>query len=407
MFNEVLLWRLPLLPLPGLGGAAAGASDCTASADAVTSPAQPAVPADRLQRLASRWERIESALGRMERNGGVTAPTSQAGAARPAAGLLARSRQTLRPVLSVRCPVWFVCQGHEGSLFDVRWIRNQWEGFGHPAKSSSSTACGAGGGGGGGGSSGNSTSSSSSWLLATAADDRSARLWTLPDLTHLEQPQQLQSQHKSKGAAGQDCGMAAGGQPGHPPGAQLGTVLAPVRTLWGHSARVWCCAAVPTAAAVPGANLQPGVASVVQAPPLLLVTGSEDCTVRLWDASSGHCLSVLHGHRGRGIWRCALLPPAGERRAGSGQDTGFGAVLATAGADSAIRLWALSEWLPADVLRHAAVPGSASCMGAAAGDLSVATAALGAAAGAADAQLPTASTSAAATHGASVTMTIA
>ncbi len=56
-----------------------------------------------------------------------------------------------------------------------------------------------------------------------------------------------------------------------PPPEGLPMTLSPAQTLWGHGARVWD-------AVLAGA---------------LLVTGSEDCTARLWDWKQGRCLAVL------------------------------------------------------------------------------------------------------------------
>lgn len=54
---------------------------------------------------------------------------------------------------------------------------------------------------------------------------------------------------------------------------------------------------------------------------------------RVW--KNGECLAVLQGHRGRGVWRMALLP---------------GLKLATAGADGSIKIWPLAQHLPAHAL---------------------------------------------------------
>ena len=48
---------------------------------------------------------------------------------------------------------------------------------------------------------------------------------------------------------------------------------------------------------------------------------------RVW--RSGKCVAALQGHRGRGIWRCALLP---------------GGRAATAGADGSLKLWPLANF---------------------------------------------------------------
>ena len=54
--------------------------------------------------------------------------------------------------------------------------------------------------------------------------------------------------------------------------------------------------------------------------------------LRVWDQADGKQLCSLHGHKGRGVWRCLLHP---------NQD-----LLITAGADSSIKLWRLADWMP-------------------------------------------------------------
>ncbi|GIL97391.1 hypothetical protein Vretimale_2818, partial [Volvox reticuliferus] len=316
----------------------------------------------------------------------------------------------------------YVLRGHEGSVFSVAWLRVsgangtssadqrrsgdgmgcKWRSVkagdpglglrqdseraqGHLRQPTSGNGCG------------------DVWMLATTSDDRSARLWALPDLNvrSLRRP---------------DSAEAA------PYGGPI--ILSPCRTFWGHTARVWCCAAVCGGGAPPGyaAAAPAGIKSMQEAPAsapgsgpnpgpdtttdasitgsaagdptrsspsvvervsdvgsnagvdgcgvsmdtsLMLVTGSEDCTARLWHAATGRCLAVMQGHRGRGIWRCAVhgsgggitsgdygCGPADSRGASGGAGVGAserGYVLATAGADSAIRLWSLREWLPAHI----------------------------------------------------------
>ncbi|WP_346294132.1 NB-ARC domain-containing protein [Sphaerothrix gracilis] len=77
-----------------------------------------------------------------------------------------------------------------------------------------------------------------------------------------------------------------------------------LKTLRGHSSRIWTIAFSP--------NGQ------------LLASGSDDQTIRLWNAQDGTCLTVLQGHTG-GITSVRFSPN--------------GLMLASASEDSSIRLW--------------------------------------------------------------------
>ena len=105
--------------------------------------------------------------------------------------------------------------------------------------------------------------------LLSASDDRSARLWA------------------RRGSGVENDG--GGGWESE-------------RTVFGHGARVWDGAMLGEA----------------------LVTVSEDCTCRVWDAA-GRQLGALRGHRGKGIWRVCADEQAG--------------LLVTAGADSSVKVW--------------------------------------------------------------------
>eukprot|EP00898_Chlorokybus_atmophyticus_P002804 jgi/Chlat1/3524/Chrsp23S03796 len=74
----------------------------------------------------------------------------------------------------------------------------------------------------------------------------------------------------------------------------------PGPVLYGHTARIWDC-----------------------------YLAGEDCTCRVWD-HQGRLLTVLQGHRGRGIWRVAFDEAT--------------ASLVTAGADASIKTWSLAQW---------------------------------------------------------------
>eukprot|EP00884_Botryococcus_braunii_P011598 jgi/Botrbrau1/20439/Bobra.145_2s0004.1 len=85
--------------------------------------------------------------------------------------------------------------------------------------------------------------------------------------------------------------------------------LEPVWVSYGHNGRIW--------------DVQFGDG--------FLVTGSEDCSCKIWSLATGECLATLKGHKGRGIWRCALEGP----------------LLASAGNDACIRVWNISADVPA------------------------------------------------------------
>jgi hypothetical protein len=123
--------------------------------------------------------------------------------------------------------------------------------------------------------------------LCSVSDDRTARVWAVAPAVW------------SRAAAGT------------PPAA-----LTPDVSLFGHTGRVWDARfVVPTDGDDSGDEL--------------LATVSEDSTVRLWRLPDGSPRAALAGHRGRGIWRCALA----------------GGSLATGGADGGVKLWRLADWL--------------------------------------------------------------
>jgi U3 small nucleolar RNA-associated protein 13 len=60
----------------------------------------------------------------------------------------------------------------------------------------------------------------------------------------------------------------------------------------------------------------------------LMVTGSQDKTAKLWNASDGGLVGVLRGHR-RGIWSVQFSP--------------VDQCVLTASADTTLKLWAVSD----------------------------------------------------------------
>ncbi|GIL63612.1 hypothetical protein Vafri_17655, partial [Volvox africanus] len=452
MFNEILLWRLPLLPspVPGVRGCgkgkgsgkkcpglppALGASsgpcppntshddirdwyppagndrlEATSAAsiaqdsengDHVGSIASAAhgaplqntasewpyhAPRDsgRVTQLAARYAALETGIRRLELRcrGRCTAAAVAEQPRRCAEGcaeslLCSKGRGgAWSEPMRMQCPPLYVLRGHEGSVFSVAWLRTLGATGTCSADPSRRGHCSSGVGADVGPANAGYPDQDSGrgqgdrrqpksvsgfgnvWMLATTSDDRSARLWALPDLN-------LRSLRPSSSAQAAPYG-------GPIP-------LTPCRTFWGHTARVWCCAAVyggdalpalalgagaaaltsevnilqgpHTPASCPGANASPDSAAnttgsapgdpatsslprlvepitdgagsaggddcgVSINPSLILVTGSEDCTARLWHAATGRCLAVLQGHTGRGIWRCAV--PGGSDGGGGG-----------------------------------------------------------------------------------------
>ncbi|MDZ8226554.1 NB-ARC domain-containing protein [Nostoc sp. ChiVER01] len=81
-----------------------------------------------------------------------------------------------------------------------------------------------------------------------------------------------------------------------------------LNTLRGHSHRVWTIAFSPDGQ--------------------LLASGSDDLTIRLWNAQDGTCLKVLQGHTG-GVTSVCFSPD--------------GQLLASSGEDASIRLWSVAH----------------------------------------------------------------
>lgn len=79
-----------------------------------------------------------------------------------------------------------------------------------------------------------------------------------------------------------------------------------------------------------------------------------DCCRSFWKAApcctaphlSSCPASCLQGHRGRGIWRCALLEPCLQPPAADAATAAARCFIFTGGADSSIKCWRLADWLP-------------------------------------------------------------
>ncbi len=74
---------------------------------------------------------------------------------------------------------------------------------------------------------------------------------------------------------------------------------------------------------------------------LILATGSDDQTVRVWDSASGRSLATLEGHGG--VVRSVAFGATGGRL-----------ILATGGDDQTVRLWDPDAWDPASGIPHLA-----------------------------------------------------
>lgn len=259
MFNQVLLWRLPRLPLAPAScsrdqqaPAPAPASTPLGSRGGTSAPRGPAARAMALtlggtaaqcdvQQLAVLYDNLDARIRQLERRLGTGAPGGRGpraagGAWRPLWGARGQQQGAQQPgglhqvtegerrsepaaygdVQRVRCPVLCTLQGHEGAVFWAEWVK--WPGLravggGRPAQGGEQ-GLGRGAGGtwkvneeradgtatptataslatGGAHTSSSSTSSGSGsrpcgtggWMLATTSDDRSTRVWALPDLS--------------------------------------------------------------------------------------------------------------------------------------------------------------------------------------------------------------------------------
>jgi len=65
-----------------------------------------------------------------------------------------------------------------------------------------------------------------------------------------------------------------------------------------------------------------------------LASGSQDSTIRLWDAATGTERATLKGHGRRGVWSVAFSP--------------VGNLLASGSDDKAVKLWDVSTLMKTD-----------------------------------------------------------
>ncbi|TYZ63008.1 hypothetical protein PybrP1_000728 [[Pythium] brassicae (nom. inval.)] len=144
-------------------------------------------------------------------------------------------------------------------------------------------------------------------MLASVSDDRTVQLWStrgagcFPVQSAARRADGfLESTHATLAIMRAQLDVPAGAS------ADLSQRFRSVFRSWGHSARLWdvkFCA-------------------------YGLATTSEDAACKIWDFA-GNCLASLHGHAGRHVWRVAVHPSQ--------------AVVATGGADGAVKLWDLHD----------------------------------------------------------------
>jgi WD40 repeat protein len=207
----------------------------------------------------------------------------------------------------VVCPAKFRLLGHEGSIHRVVWGAvaaaaagksadqlTQAGGSGVCTCSICSSVCLCG-----------SSSSNALQLLGSCSDDRTCRLWRVPLQQH--QASAYPSSHDPAAtlaaAAAAHQGMGSDASTAQCCAAPV--VLKPFVILWGHTARVWDVALLQvqqqqqqqqqtlSQAAVAGCAGGRSSSSRSNSSWLLVATGSEDCSVRLWNGATGRVLAVL------------------------------------------------------------------------------------------------------------------
>jgi len=140
--------------------------------------------------------------------------------------------------------------------------------------------------------------SSNGALLASASDDGTAKVWSF-------------TEGAATASAAGEGGAAAGGGEG---AAENGLL----HDLTSHTAEVYCLAWAPHTGMDSGGV--PGAASASHR----MATASMDCSVRLWDGSTGACLATLQAHSGM-VYTVQFSPD--------------GLLLASGGFDKAVHVW--------------------------------------------------------------------
>jgi WD40 repeat protein len=69
-----------------------------------------------------------------------------------------------------------------------------------------------------------------------------------------------------------------------------------------------------------------------------LISGGDDTTLRIWDVATGDCLQVLSGHR-RAIMSVAYAPPLDTAQAGTLATAMDGAIIVSGSQDCTVRIW--------------------------------------------------------------------
>ncbi len=149
--------------------------------------------------------------------------------------------------------------------------------------------------------------------IASSSADKTIRLWSLATGTAIELLQGRINRVRSLAFSPDGAFLATGGIDCTVDIWQVETGEC-LRSLKGHLQPVVCVAFAPALA-----NEDASEAALP-----LLATGSQDCTIRLWNITSGQCVKTLKGHP-NGVWSVAFHPS--------------GTLLVSGSNDSTVKLW--------------------------------------------------------------------